>query len=160
MSAIGAVILCLGYVLGLLATKIAWGGFGVLVLGAGLSLTVKRVWRSAPKPWVWLLAGLLGLFASLYFQFRMPQPAATEVSRLIPPVEAPKQEWVVTGEVDSVPQLTRSQKAQFWLTVRQVDSVSGEVQYVEEKAPTGKLYVTVPLLQATGLYPGHLITGV
>ncbi|XGV97061.1 MAG: ComEC/Rec2 family competence protein [Leptolyngbya sp. BL-A-14] len=157
MTAMGAVILCFGYVLGLLLTKIAWGGFGILVLGAGLSLVIKRVWRSAPKRWVWLLAGLLGLFASLYFQFRMPQPAATDVSRLIPPVEAPKQEWIVTGEVDSLPQLTRSQKAQVWLTVRQVDSVSGEVQYVDEKAPTGTLYVTVPLLQATGLYPGQLI---
>ncbi|MBC7970292.1 MAG: ComEC/Rec2 family competence protein [Verrucomicrobia bacterium] len=157
MTATGAVILCLGYVLGLLLTKIAWGGYSILVLGVWLSLVIKRVWRSAPKPWVWLLAGLLGLVASFYFQFRLPQPATTEISRLIPPTKAPKQEWVVTGEVDSVPQLTRSQKAQFWLTVRQVDSVSGEVQYVDEKSPTGNLYVTVPLLQATGLYPGQLV---
>ncbi|MBW4470721.1 MAG: ComEC/Rec2 family competence protein [Stenomitos rutilans HA7619-LM2] len=157
MTATGTIILCLGYVLGLFLTKFAWGGYAVLVLGVGLSLSVKRVWRAAPKRWVWLLAGILGLFATFYFQLRMPQPAATEVSHLIPPAEVPKQEWLVTGEMDSVPQLTRSQKAQFWLTVRHVESASGEVQYVDEKAPTGTLYVTVPLLQATGLYPGQLV---
>ena len=162
MTATGAVVLCLAYVLGLLVTKVVWGGYvwggyGVLALGVGLSLVAKRVWRSAPKPWLWLVAGLVGLFASLYCQVRTPQPAATDISRLIPPANAPKQEWVVIGEVESVPQLTRSQKAQIWLTVRQVNSVSGEVQYVDEKAPTGNLYVTVPLLQATGVYPGQLV---
>jgi competence protein ComEC len=153
----GAVVLCLAYILGLLLTKVPYGSYGILVLGVGLSFGIKHVWRSAPKRWVWLAAGLIGLVAGLYFQMRTPQPAATEISRLIPPANAPKQEWVVVGEVDSVPQLTRSQKAQFWLTVRQVNSVSGEVQYVDDKAPTGQLYVTVPLLQATGLYPGQLV---
>ncbi len=157
MGAAGAVILCLAYLLGLLLTHIPWSGYGLLVVGAGLSLVVKRVWRAAPRQWVWLLAGLIGLFASLYFQFRMPQPAVTEVSRLIPPATAPSQDWVVIGEVNSLPQVTRSQKAQFWLTTRQVNSVSGEVQYVDEKAPTGTLYVTVPLLQATGLHPGQIV---
>ncbi|PSB27009.1 competence protein [Stenomitos frigidus ULC18] len=157
MTATGAVVLCLAYVLGLLVTKVPLGGYGVLALGVGLAFVIKHFWRTAPKSWVWLVAGLLGLFASLYCQFRLPQPAATEISRLIPPANAPKQEWVVVGEVDSVPQLTRSQKAQFWLTVKQVNAVSGEVQYVDDKAPTGNLYVTVPLLQATGLYPGQLV---
>ena len=157
MTAMGAVVLCLAYVLGLLVTRVPWGGYGLVVLGVGLSFVVRRVWRAAPKSWVWLVAGMLGLFASLYFQIRTPQPAATEISRLIPSANAPQQEWVVVGEVDSVPQLTRSQKAQFWLTVRQVNSVSGEVQYVDDQAPTGNLYVTVPLLQATGLYPGQLV---
>ncbi|MBD2036071.1 ComEC/Rec2 family competence protein [Leptolyngbya sp. FACHB-321] len=157
MTATGAVVLSLAYILGLLVAKLPWGGYGLLVLGVGLSFGIKRVWRSAPKSWVWLLAGLLGLFASLYCQFRTPQPAITDISRLIPTANAPKQEWVVIGDLDSVPRLTRSQKAQFWLEVRQVNSVSGEVQYVEEKAPTGKLYVTVPLLQATGLHPGQRV---
>ncbi|XHX78955.1 MAG: ComEC/Rec2 family competence protein [Stenomitos frigidus ULC029] len=157
MTATGAVVLSLAYILGLLVAKLPWGGYGVLVLGVGLSFGIKRVWRSAPKSWVWLLAGLLGLFASLYCQFRTPQPAQTDISRLIPPANAPKQEWVVIGDLDSIPRLTRSQKAQFWLEVRQVNSVSGEVQYVDEKMPTGKLYVTVPLLQATGLHPGQRV---
>lgn len=156
MSATGAVVLCLAYLLGLLLA-VPWGGYGMLVLGVGLSFGIRHVWRSAPKAWVWLLAGLVGLFASLYLQFRTPQPAATEVSRLIPPATAPKQEWLVIGDIDSVPQLTRSQKAQFWLDVLQVNAVSGEVQYVDEKAPTGHLYVTVPLLQATGLHPGQRV---
>lgn len=157
MTAMGAVVLCLAYILGLLLTKVPYGGYGILVLGVGLSFGIKRVWRSAPKRWIWLVAGLVGLFASLYLQMRTPQPAATEISHLIPPATAPKQEWIVVGEVDSVPQLTRSQKAQFWLTVRQVNAVSGEVQYVDDKAPTGNLYVTVPLLQATGLSPGQRV---
>ncbi|HEY9884775.1 MAG TPA: ComEC/Rec2 family competence protein [Thermosynechococcaceae cyanobacterium] len=109
MTATGAVVLSLAYILGLLVAKLPWGGYGVLVLGVGLSFGIKRVWRSAPKSWVWLLAGLLGLFASLYCQFRTPQPAITDISRLIPPANAPK------------------------------------------------LYVTVPLLQATGLHPGQRV---
>ena len=157
MTATGAIVWCVAYVLGLVASTVPWGGYGVLALGVGFAVLAKRVWRTAPKSWVWLVAGLLGLLASLYCQVRMPQPAATEISHLIPPASAPKQEWVVIGEVNSVPQLTRSQKAQFWLSVRQVDSISGEVQYVDEKAPTGTLYVTVPLLQATGVVPGQLV---
>src|SRR5579883_458240 len=157
MGAADVVVLSLAYVLGLLLTKVPYGGYGVLGLGVGCALSVKCVWRSAPRPPIWLIAGLLGLLANVYFQCRIPAPTATDISYLIPPASTPKQEWVVIGEVDSVPQQTRSQKAQIWLDVKQVNSVTGEVQYINEKPPTGNLYLTTPLLQATGLYPGQII---
>ncbi|WP_143167857.1 ComEC/Rec2 family competence protein [Chroogloeocystis siderophila] len=139
-----AAILCLAFIAGLLSTTFEWGGYAVLAIGIVAFIFVKRFWRGSPKPHVWLIAGIIGLLASLYFQARTPQPATNDISRLIT-----NQQQVVTvqGEITSTPRLTRSQRGQFWLAA----------SWLEENKVTGKVYVTVPLLQATGLYPGQKI---
>lgn len=151
MTQVSAAILCLAFIAGLLSTAFIWGGYAVLAVGIVAAFFVKRFWRSSPKPPVWLIAGIIGLLASLYFQAQIPQPATNDISRI---VNNTNQQQVVTvqGKVISTPRLTRSQRGQFWLTAN----------WLEENKVTGKLYVTVPLLQATGLYPGQRIavTGV
>ncbi|MBE9192668.1 ComEC/Rec2 family competence protein [Gloeocapsopsis crepidinum LEGE 06123] len=144
-----AAILCLAFIAGLLSTAFVWGGYAVLSIGIVASVFVKRVWRGSPKPQVWLIAGIIGLLASLYFQMRIPQPATNDISRLI---ENQQQVVTVQGKITSTPRLTRSQRGQFWLLT----------SWLEGSKVTGKVYVTVPLLQATGLYPGQRIavTGV
>lgn len=142
-------ILCLAFIAGLLSTAFVWGGYAILAIGIVASVFIKRLWRGSPKAQVWLIAGIIGLLASLYFQARTPQPAMYDISRWIANAQ---QVVTVQGKVTSTPRLTRSQKGQFWLTA----------SWLEEDKVTGKVYVTVPLLQATGLYPGQRIavTGV
>jgi competence protein ComEC len=144
-----AAILCLAFIAGLLSTAFVWGGYAILAIGIVASVFVKRLWRGGPKSQVWLIAGIIGLLASLYFQARVPQPATDDISRLI---GNEQQVVTVEGEITSTPRLTRSQRGQFWLMA----------SWLEGNKVTGRVYVTVPLLQATGLHPRQKIavTGV
>jgi competence protein ComEC len=91
---------------------------------------------------------------------RLPQPGFSDVSKVISRLEATNQSLVVTvkGNVESMPQLTRSQKAQFWLTASAWSQAKAKnLSFNLGGTVTGKLYVTVPLLQAKGLHPGQKV---
>ncbi|WP_375470051.1 ComEC/Rec2 family competence protein [uncultured Nostoc sp.] len=177
------VIICLGYIFGLLFTAVPWGGVWILVLGIVGAILFRRrtssrqlaqkpenagsknkavlnTWQTTPHARIWLAAGLVGLLATLYFQWRVPQPGAKDISQFVPPGNSSNQEQlvIVRGEVASNPRLTRSQRGQFWLEATQLDEVKNEKGSAGvPKGVTGKLYVTVPILQATGLYPSQQI---
>ncbi|MBE9201382.1 MULTISPECIES: ComEC/Rec2 family competence protein [unclassified Nodularia (in: cyanobacteria)] len=176
------VFICLGFILGLLLTGVPGGGFWVLgfgVVGAllfgrrrlgqfaqksenahGKTQAVPSIWQNAPHPRIWLVAGLVGLLATFYFQWRSPQPDENDISTFISSANNGNQQQlvIVRGEVVSNPRLTRSQRGQFLLAATQLDEVKNETGPVNvPKGVTGKLYVTVPILQATGLYPGQQI---
>ncbi|MEG3920762.1 ComEC/Rec2 family competence protein [Microcoleus sp. POL10_C6] len=109
--------------------------------------------------WVWAVAGLLAFLASVYFAVRSPQPAIDDISKLIP-AGGNTQEVAVTvrGRVVSTPRLTRSGRSQFWLETDLVSEINGgEGGAVVNRPVSGKLYVTLPLLQATGLYADNTI---
>ncbi|MEG4073784.1 ComEC/Rec2 family competence protein [Microcoleus sp. Pol14C2] len=109
--------------------------------------------------WVWAVAGLVAFLASIYFAVRSPQPAIDDISKLIP-AGGNTQEVAVTvrGRVVSTPRLTRSGRSQFWLETDLVSEINGgEGGSVVNRPVSGKLYVTVPLLQATGLYADNTI---
>lgn len=107
---------------------------------------------------VWLMAGLLAVVASFYVQVRTPQPTENDISQLILSNEAAPTLITVRGEVTSSPRVTRSGRVQFWLRTTQVNEIMGNDKPIEvSQDVTGKLYVTVPLLQATGVYPGEAI---
>jgi len=148
MGATTILIWCLAWILGLLTTMIPWNGWGLLLLGVGMALLGRRFWRTGPKRWVWLMAGAIALLASFYYQFRLPQPGSSDISRLLLDSEQPIAVRV-EGTVDSLPHLTRSQKSQFWLEAQQVKTVSGEKSSV-----SGRVYVTVPPKEAERLHPG------
>lgn len=175
MTLAGGFILCLAYILGLLATAIPGGGYGVLLLGVVAAaiarqrfslpraiaqrLNYLQNWSSDLKPPLLIAAGIVGLLASFYLQVRTPQPTANDISRLVGSSTV-SQEQIVTvqGRVASLPHLTRSQRAQFWLQANQLYQVVDPNQTAEtSRTVSGKVYVTVPLLQATGLQPGQLI---
>jgi competence protein ComEC len=177
------VIICLSYIFGLLFTAVPWGGvwiFGLGIVGAVIfrrrtilrqlaqksenagskTKAVPNNWQTIPHPRIWLAAGLVGLLATLYFQWRVPQPGAKDISQFVPSGNSNNQEQlvIVRGEVASNPRLTRSQRGQFWLEATQIDEVKNEKGSAGvAKGVTGKLYVTVPILQATGLYPSQQI---
>ncbi|MEG5038994.1 MULTISPECIES: ComEC/Rec2 family competence protein [unclassified Microcoleus] len=109
--------------------------------------------------WVWAVAGLLAFLASVYLAVRSPQPTIDDISKLIP-AGGNTQEVAVTvrGKVVSTPRLTRSGRSQFWLETDLVSEINGGVGGAIVNRPvSGKLYVTVPLLQATGLYADNTI---
>ena len=109
--------------------------------------------------WLWITAGAIALLASIYFQFRVPQPTASDISKIIPlDGESQQQVVIVRGKVLSLPRKTRSEKAQLWLKVSQVTEIVGtEGSANVHQDVAGKVYVTIPLLQATGIYPGELV---
>ncbi|BBD62031.1 ComEC/Rec2-related protein [Nostoc sp. HK-01] len=179
------VIICLGYIFGLLFTAVPWGGVWILIVAIlGAVFLRKRttppqpqesngnkgkatanIWQSFPHPRVWLIAGLVGLLATVYLQWRSPQPSIKDISQFVPADNVANQEQlvIVRGQVESSPRLTRSQRGQFWLAATQLDEVkNGNGPASVPKGVTGKLYVTLPLLQATGLHPGEeiAVTGI
>jgi competence protein ComEC len=159
MGSTTAIALCLAYIGGLLATSVAWGGVVILGLGICFAVVLPRYWRTGPNRRIWLAAGGIALLASLYFQVRDPRPQANDISQFAPTEDqrSPQIVWV-QGQVDSLPHVTRSQNAQFWLNADQLDNSHRQIGTAQaSQAVTGRLYVTVPLLQATGLHPGQRV---
>ncbi|MGE5660426.1 MAG: ComEC/Rec2 family competence protein [Actinomycetota bacterium] len=171
MTPVSGAILCLAYILGLMSAAVPWGGYLLLVCGILahftlpklLSKTLRKSSKTQPlssafmlPKWLYITAGVVGLLASWYLQLRSPQPAANDISKLIPTASRPQEVAIaVRGYVASTPRLTRSGRAQFTLDAElanEINGIDGAAKINREV--TGKLYVTVPLLQATGLYPG------
>ncbi len=165
-------LLLLAYVAGLLATGLPWmyqdfplAGVFLFLVGAIAALTLPRFWWKSPQPRILFLAGFIALFATLYLSWRMPHPGPKDVSLLIPPEGEGQSLPIVTlrGEVDSSPKLTRSDRVQLWLQTTRLLEITGRTK-AEQTTDTarGRVYVTVPLLQGTGLYPGQIVdvTGV
>ena len=157
MNLTSGVILSLAYILGLLSTGVTWGGLVVLVLGCGAAIALPKLWKGQFSSRIWIAAGVVGLLASLYFQIRVPQPGASDISRLLAIENGANQQQVtVSGEVMEMPRLNRSGKSQIWLAVSRVDGAT-QSEPLKPDQVRGKLYVTVPLLQATGVTPGQEI---
>lgn len=144
------VLLSLAYIGGLLAAGNPWGRWGLLMLFSTIALLSRRYRWGGLRSRLWLLAGGVGLLASFYLPLRQPHPAPTDISRFLTPDLPP---LTCRGRVESMPRVTRSQRGQFWF---QVDAIEG-FPAAQGQPVTGKVYVTAPLLQTTGLYPGQTI---
>jgi competence protein ComEC len=181
-----ATILCLAYIVGLVSTIVPWIGFVLPLLGLVVAIILQRqlrnlrrqavkrktqlpdgeqvvsnFWQTTPHPRVWLIAGIVGFFASVYLQMRVPFPGQNDVSKFAKSDDGSKQEQVVTvrGYVQNLPRLTRNKRGQFWLDAKLLDEINSDDGPANiNKGVSGKLYVTVPLLQSTGIYPGQEIS--
>jgi competence protein ComEC len=162
MKSLVLIIFCSAYILGLISTKITWGMYVVLGLGVILGLILPRLNKKLPKLNIWIFAGVIGLLGSIYLQARIPQPLANDISKFVAEPKNWKQEQVVTinGKIITTPKVTRSGRSQFILAPEQLTEIQNSNNRVNDgiKKVTGKLYVNVPLLQATGLYEGENIT--
>ncbi len=171
MAAVGGIILCLAYIVGLLSaavmSSVAEGRFSfILALGLGglglaAAFIIPRFWRTGAPRRLWLTAATVLFLAPLYFQLTVPQPGKNDISQFVAAQTSGNvQEQIVTvrGKIASTPRLTRSKRAQFWLNANQLSEVAGIDKPARVgQSVTGKLYVTVPLLQATGLNSGQEI---
>ncbi len=165
-------ILCLAYVIGLLSTGVlgfpnshpSWQQWTAIAIGLGLSSAIAaglspRFWRTGPGSRLWIGAGLVAILAAVYFQVRVPQPGVNDISYKLKEGNARSRVVTVAGKVLSQPRLTRSQRVQFWFEATQLhDADDHEEAAVDSQEVTGKLYLTVPLLQGTGLYPGQKLS--
>jgi competence protein ComEC len=157
-------ILCLAYIVGLAVSSSSWGSWAISgLLVGGLSLT--EIWYRRRKKrlkfvfaWPWRIALVLVLLlGSFYGQLRVPRLASQDISIFVNSIEGrgTKQFSTVRGIVDSYPQATRSDRAQFWLQVNQLSQIQGDdPSPASIRNVDGRLYVTAPLISATGLKPG------
>jgi competence protein ComEC len=168
MLATIATVVCFAYILGLFSTVIPGviagipaGAIVMLLAGVIAAFLIRRVWRMAPRAWVWLAAGLVGMAAVLYFQIRLPQPEATDICHLAAgtgsqpfcqPATQATDTIQVSGIVGSAPRLTRSSRLQFELAATQI--VPSPATQQTPQTVTGTLYVTVPPTAGEQLYPG------
>ncbi|PSB04586.1 ComEC/Rec2 family competence protein [Merismopedia glauca] len=168
MTPSSGVIICVAYILGLLFAAVPWGSYTLLGVGIAIALIIPRYWRwrsrrlavSPLKSRVWLIAGIVGCLAAGYFQIRLPHPAAHDISQAISDSKTSEQIFTVEGTVSTLPRLTNSNRAQFWLEPNRLNEVNGKNNQPTNSSSQvveGKLYVTAPILQATGLYPQTLV---
>jgi competence protein ComEC len=166
MGTNGGIILCLAYITGLFTTSLAQkmyglpaGGVGLMGMGVVSSILLPQLWKRGPTRGIWLAAGLVGFAATIYFQWRLPQPGEMDISRFLTPSgEQSSVSVSIDGTISSTPRLTRSQRVQFLLTTaRYREMTTNESLMNAGKTVTGELYVTVPLLLGTGLSPGQQV---
>ena len=176
-------LLCLAYIAGLLLTGISGkllglpiGAIASLLTGAIVPLILRfsgrwLKWRSAPKPVWWLAAGLVGLLAVLYFDWRQPQPATNDICRLLnsasngscAPIATAVQpeaghQFQVSGTIGTVPRLTRRDRYRFQLEAAEVTATLSDDPMIPRQAIGGSVYVTLPHEKGEALYPGLRVT--
>ena len=158
MTPWGPIVICLSYILGLLSTGIMFGqahqpvaSYGLLALSIMLSFWMPRQWRLGPTGRQWLLAGVISLVGAAYCLWRIPQPAADDVSQYAPG------SYSAYGEIVSLPQINRSGKGKFWLDTHGIQNRAKDADFVSRRPTSGKLYITAPLTQTENLYPGQIV---
>ena len=87
-----------------------------------------------------------------YFHFRVPKPASTDISNYIKDGQFLSEQITIEGKIINNPTINQKQKGRFFL---QAENILQEGK-LRQKV-TGKVYVTAPLLQVTGLYPSMTI---
>ena len=153
-------ILCLAYIVGLLSTGLFnwsnsdWQNLLLVAIGlGGLSIAISILIAHFPyvrkSSKVCLSAGIIAIFALVYFQLRIPQPKVNDISYLL--TESSSQFIIVEGKILTEPRLTESERIKFWFQPRQV-------QASPPKKVAGKLYATLPLSPEIDIYPGKNVS--
>lgn len=151
------VLICLAYGFGLLvgaaiglpapsAIAVSGATLGIVATGGISGAIAPRIWRNSPRWQWWLAAGIVAAIAAFYLQARVPQLARTEIGSFVPVGD--RLLTRVDGVVSSVPRLTSSDRLRFILQAKRLNKA---------RDVSGKLYVTLPLGQGTGIYPGQYL---
>lgn len=163
-------ILCLAYAIGLLSTSIlgsvnphpSWQQWVLLILGLSfLTLTAALVMpKFLPRGFkksFWILAGMVALLATIYFQLRIPQPTSNDVSSILTRTNSSSEIVTVRGQVLTQGKITANQRLQFWFKARNV-TVNSPDKLNQNQSVTGKLYVTLPIIPENNFYPDKELT--
>ncbi len=147
------IILCLAYIIGLISTNLVTfpaSGFSpqelcILAAGSiGLALICAIALRKSFKIYLWIVAAIVAILAILYFQLRIPQANSNDISYQVAAADSTL--VTVTGKVLTEPRLNDSQRLKLWFKATEIN---------DQEEVSGKLYLTLPLLQGTGIYPGQ-----
>jgi competence protein ComEC len=150
-------LLCLAYMAGLLLSPYP-GLMWAIAIALPIIVYILQRKRKIKLPVIWAIAAtLILLLGSSYAQWRLPQPTPKDISLFVNSIESrgTSQFATVRGTLDSYPKTTRSERAQFWLEANQLSQIQGDDPGPANiRNVSGRLYVTAPLLSATGLKPG------
>jgi competence protein ComEC len=164
MNRPNSVILGLAYILGLLSTGLVdfspqlnrWQEVVIRIVILSLitlltTIFIRRFWWQSPPIKIWLMGGLIAIFAVVYLEIRTPYPSANDISHLLKNnvVNSIK----ITGSIISEIRLNRRENLQFWLEVKEFT-----LKNLPTEKSAGKLYVTLPNLAENQVYPGQEIT--
>ncbi|NCT62016.1 MAG: DUF4131 domain-containing protein [Microcystis aeruginosa G13-01] len=164
MNRPNSVILGLAYILGLLSTGLVdfspqlnrWQEVVIRIVILSLitlltTIFIRRFWWQSPPRKIWLMGGLIAIFAVVYLEIRTPYPSANDISNLLKNnvVNSIK----ITGNIISEIRLNRRENLQFWLEVKEFS-----LKNLPTEKSAGKLYVTLPNLAENQVYPGQKIT--
>lgn len=155
------IIICLAYIVGLLATGLFYfstDDFSLLVfleiaiILALLIIITKFYSKLKINNNVWLSAFLIAILATVYFSLRIPQPQQNDISHLV--TSGKSQIITVKGKVLTEPRLNSSHKIKFWLEAQEAKEKNSN----NSRTVSGKLYITLPLLEANNIYPKTILT--
>lgn len=163
--------LCLAYITGLLLSPIAgclylsavaipWSGIAGLGIVAGWGIVAPRRWRLGWRPVRWGSLGVVVLLAAIYLTMRSPTPGANDISHFIERAEAIGPHQVIVGKVVDSPQLNRDVKGRFIVSVEQLQVLDATGTTTFQMPVRGRIYVTAPLLQITGLHSGQRLKAI
>ncbi|WP_198648976.1 DUF4131 domain-containing protein [Cyanothece sp. BG0011] len=151
MNSFHYLILIFAYLGGLLLTGIwgfpnphpSWQQWSMVILlitiiPIGLFILLNRRWRRCPPLKFWGVVSLVALLGVIYFQWRIPSPAATDISYLIQDNFKP-QKVQLLGTLLSEPRLTNNDRKKFWLQAQKVNVNLRDDQF---QTVTGKVYIT------------------
>lgn len=156
-------IVCVAYLAGLLLSGLSHSWVWGLVVGAIATVTSPWIWRYGPRRPTLAAATLASLAAGAYLQWRTPAPTLYDISQW---VSANAEVNCISGVLENSPQLTRRGQLNAQLAATQIEISGAEEDTRPLNKPNpvarllsdpvaveGHLYVTLPLLQGTGLYP-------
>ncbi|VEP14550.1 ComEC/Rec2-related protein [Hyella patelloides LEGE 07179] len=154
------IIICLAYIIGLLATGLFYfstNNFSGLVflktaiILALLIIIAKFYSKLKINNNVWLSAFFIAILATVYFNLRIPQPQQNDISHLV--TSDKSQILTVTGKVLTEPRLNSNNKITFWLQAQEAKEKNSN----NSQTLSGKLYITLPLLESNNIYPKTIL---
>ena len=161
-------VLCLAYIVGLLLSPIAgylqfgslaipWSG--IIGLGAlvGWGFLAPRRWRLGWQVAQWCSLGVVILLAATYMTARAPVAGSQDISAYVERAAAIAADQVIVGRAIEDPRLNRDSKGRFLVAVKQLQVLDAEGTTTFQIPVQGRVYVTAPLLQVTGLHSGQRI---
>ncbi|MBE7384457.1 MAG: ComEC/Rec2 family competence protein [Leptolyngbya sp. SIO1E4] len=164
------VALCVAYIVGLLCTGIEGGAlqlgrasipgssFILFSLTLLFALVAPRRWKLGLRVSSWLCVAGVGALATLYISLRSPVASPQDISTYVKRVDAIAPTHLVVGRVITEPRLNRDLKGRFRLAVNHLKVEDAEGHVTFQIPVQGRLYVTAPLLQVTGLHAGQRLT--
>ena len=153
------IVFCFAYILGLLTTGIYYFSSANVFWLTVVQIAATLVFLLSVICWylkqndfkTWLFTVAIAVAAIAYFNLRIPQPQPHDISQIITVEQG--QLATVTGTVLTEPRLNSSYKLKFWLKAKKV----ALAKQLTTQAVTGKLYVTLPLIEGKNINPRQKI---
>ncbi|MDB9527800.1 ComEC/Rec2 family competence protein [Oscillatoria sp. CS-180] len=162
------IVLCIAYSMGLLLSRAAgflivwglslpWSGIiGCLLIPLSIVIAPSHFTQGLKaKQGLWI--GSIFLLATLYITLRSPTPGPQDISHFIDRAQAIAPTQIITGKLIDEPRLNRDLKGRFRIATKQLQILDDHGEITFQIPVKGRLYVTAPLLQVTGLHSGQWI---